>query len=292
MIDRRAVAPATAARPNAMTVDLDAVAHNVRELKNQAGDGVTFVAALKANAYGFGLNAIANTVLAAGADMLAVASVDDAIALRGSGIGAPIMLYGGTRPDPQVIAEVGAHDIIVTVLDEADVVAYGSAGTTVRAMVKVDVGLERLGVEPGSAAALVRRLVSQPGLELAGLYTHLHVPGGTMTDISAYVDWQYRRFVDFLTELDRDGIDVPLRIAASSGSIRLSEGMTLNGVDVGSLLFGLEPPGPTDRDLGLRQALVGVTSRLTQARPRLRTEFVDQSPIPTRRPMILGVIPF
>jgi alanine racemase len=292
MIDGGAVARATAARPNAMTVDLDAVAHNVRELKNRAGDDVTFVAALKANAYGFGLNAIADTVLAAGADMLAVASVDDAIALRGSGIGAPIMLYGGTRPDRQVIAEVGAHDIIVTVLDEADVVAYGSAATTVRAMVKVDVGLERLGVEPGGAAALVRRLVREPGLELAGLYTHLHVPRGTMSHISAYVDWQYRRFVDVLTELDSDGIDVPLRIAASSGSIRLSEGMTLNGVDVGSLLFGLEPPGPTDRDLGLRQALVGVTSRLTQARPRLRTEFVDQSPIPTGRPMILGVIPF
>ena len=73
---------------------------------------------------------------------------------------------------------------------------------------------------------------------------------------------------------------------------RAAEGMTLNGIDVGSLLFGLEPPGPTDRDLGLRQALVGITSRLTQVRPRLRTEFVDQSPIPTGRPMLLGVIPF
>ena len=91
MIDGGAVARATAARQNAMTVDLDSVAHNVRELKNQAGDDVTFVAALKANAYGFGLNAIAETVLAAGADMLAVASVDDAIAIRGSGISAPIM---------------------------------------------------------------------------------------------------------------------------------------------------------------------------------------------------------
>ncbi len=68
--------------------------------------------------------------------------------------------------------------------------------------------------------------------------------------------------------------------------------MTLNGIDVGSLLYGLEPPGPTDRDLGLRQALVGITSRLTQVRPRLRTDFVDQSPIPTGRPMLLGVIPF
>jgi alanine racemase len=287
-----AVALAPQARPNAMTVDLGAVSHNVRRLKAQSGEGVTFVAALKANAYGFGLRAVAETVLAAGADALAVASLDDAISLRESGVRTPIMLYGGTRASRQVIHEIVTHDIIVTVLDEADIAAYGSAGSTVRAMVKVDVGLERLGVEPHRTAELVRRLVGQPGLDLAGMYTHLHVPRGKITDISAYVEWQYRRFVDVITELERDGIRVPLRIAASSGSIRLSEGMTLNGIDVGSLLFGLEPPGPTDRDLGLRQALVGVTSRLTQVRPRFRTDFPDQSPIPTGRAMLLGVIPF
>ena len=283
---------ASDARPNAMTVDLGAVAHNVRQLRTQLGGDFTFVAALKANAYGFGLPAIADAVLAAGADILAVASVDDAISLRVSGVRAPILLYGGTRPNRQVIDEVTAHDIIVTVLDDADVAAYGAAGSTIRAMVKVDVGLERLGVEPDMAAPLVRRVADQPGLELAGVYTHLHVPRGTIPDVSAYIEWQYGRFVDVITELQRDGIAVPLRIAASSGSLRLSDRMTLNGIDVGSLLYGLEPPGPTDRDLGLRQALVGITSRLTQVRPRVRNEYVDQSPIPAGRPMLLGVIPF
>ncbi len=287
-----AVAIAIDARPNAMTVDLRAVAHNVRQLRTRLDSDFTFVAALKANAYGFGLTAVADAVLAAGVDMLAVASLDDVITLRASGVRQPIILYGGTRPGPRVIDEVVEHDVTVTILDDADVEAYGAAGSTIRVLVKVDVGLERLGVEPDGAVALTRRVVEQPGLQLAGLYTHLHVPRGSISDMSPYVEWQYARFVDVIAELERDGIAVPLRIAASSGSLRLSDRMTLNGIDVGSLLYGLEPPGPTDRDLGLRQGLVGITSRLTQVRPRLRTDFVDQSPIPIGRPMLLGVIPF
>ncbi len=154
-----AVAIATEARPNAMTVDLGAVAHNVRQLRTQLGGDFTFVAALKANAYGFGLTAIADAVLAAGADALAVASLDDVISLRASGVRQPIILYGGTRPNRRVIDEVVEHDVTVTILDDADVAAYGAAGSTVRALVKVDVGLERLGVEPDGAVALTRRVV-------------------------------------------------------------------------------------------------------------------------------------
>ena len=78
-------------RPNVLHVDLDAIAHNARTLRARCGD-VTFVAALKANAYGFGLIPVARTVLAAGADMLAVVRVDHAIELREAGITAPILL--------------------------------------------------------------------------------------------------------------------------------------------------------------------------------------------------------
>ncbi len=94
-----------------------------------------------------------------------------------------------------------------------------------------------------------------------------------------------------LAELEADGVTVPLRMAASSGALRLTDAMTLNAIDVGSLLYGLEPPGPSDRDLGLRPALVSLSSRLTSVRTRFRTEFVAQSPIPTGRDVQLGVIP-
>lgn len=282
----------TDARPNSMNVDLDAIRDNVRRLRSRLGGDVTFVAALKANAYGFGLSTIAPAVLSAGADALAVASVDDAIGLRASGIRQPIVLYGGTRPTPRVISEVVGHDITVTILDEADVQAYGAAGAPIKALLKVDVGLERLGALPSEAMAIARLIDRHPTLALAGLYTHLHVPHGRVDEVSAYLEWQFARFVAVVTDLEREGVAIPLKMAASSGTLRLSDSMTLNAIDVGSLLYGLEPPGPTDRNLHLRSALISITSRLTQVRLRERTEFVDLSPIPTGRPVRLGVIPF
>ncbi len=264
----------------------------MRRLRAALGGDFTFVASLKANAYGFGLSTVASTVLSAGADALAVASVDDAIELRRLvGAGRPIILYGGTRPSRRVVNEVVEHDITVTVLDTADIEAYGSADSAVKALLKVDVGLERLGAMPDEAAELARRIDRHPGLVLAGVYTHLHVPRGSVEAVSAYLEWQYDRFVAVLDELEADGVAVPIKMAASSGALRLTDAMTLNAIDVGSLLYGLEPPGPADRDLGLLPALISITSRLTSVRDRLRTEFVEQSPIPTGRPVRLGVIP-
>jgi alanine racemase len=287
-----AVEIAADARPNALNIDLGAIAHNVRQLRAALGGDFTFVASLKANAYGFGLSTVAGTVLSAGADALAVASVDDAIDLRRLvGAGRSIILYGGTRPSRRVIGEVIENDLTVTVVDEADISAYGAAGAGVKCLLKVDVGLERLGAMPEDAAGLARQIDRHPGLALAGVYTHLHVPRGGVAEISAYLEWQYARFVAVLSELEADGVAVPLKMAASSGALRLTDAMTLNAIDVGSLLYGLEPPGPSDRDLGLRPALVSITSRLTSVRDRLRKDFVDQSPIPTGREVRLGVIP-
>ena len=100
-------AEAAELRPSALEVDLGAIAHNVRTLRARCGgDGVTFVAALKANAYGFGLLPVARTVVAAGADVIAVARLEHAVALREAGIRVPVLLYAGLRPLPAVVHAV------------------------------------------------------------------------------------------------------------------------------------------------------------------------------------------
>ena len=274
-----------------LDVDLDAIAHNVGELRRRYPD-VTFVAALKANAYGFGLLPVARTVLAVGADQVAVARLEHALELRAAGIRVPIVLYAGLRPEPDLIAAVARNDVTVTIVDEADMRAYATTSEPIRALVKVDVGLGRLGIEPDAAAGLIRAIAAAPSLELAGVYTHVHVPPGAVADVSRYVRWQFERFRGVLDEAEAARIEVPLRIAASSGALRLTDDMGLNGIDVGTLLFGLDPPGPSDRDLALRPALVRLATRLSQVRDVERHEFAALSPIPTGRPVRLGVIPF
>ena len=237
---------------------------------------------------------VARTVLAAGADVIAVARLEHALALREAGVSAPILLYAGLRPDPAVVEAIARHNVTVTVVDASDLAAFGSGGRPVRAVVKVDVGLARLGVEPPGAVALVRAVHEHPALDLAGVYTHLHVPPGAPDDVGPYVEWQFERFAGVLDALASAAIDVPLRIAVSSGAIRLLDGMTLNGIDVGTLLFGLDPPNSSDRpgrDLGLRPALVKLSTRLSQVRDVRRDDFPRQSPIPTGRIVRLGVIP-
>ena len=202
-------------RPNSMDVDVAAIAHNVRRLRDACG-AVTMVAALKANAYGFGLLPVAETVLAAGADALAVVRIDHAVELRGAGITVPIILYAGVPPDQDAIAAIERHDLTVTIVDHETRRAYASAGHRIRALVKVDVGLERLGAAPADAADLARAVAGEPSLDLAGVYTHLHVPAGALEPVDRYVRWQFERFAAVLDDLDRAGVPVTLRMAVSS----------------------------------------------------------------------------
>ena len=148
-------------RPNAMTVDLEAIKRNTRRIRASVGS-VTFVAALKSNAYGFGLVPVAEAVLSAGADVLAVANVREALTLRDAGIDSPIIIYGGTRPTPVVVTTVASHRLMPTLLDRADAEAFANSGTTISAMLKVDVGLERLGVAPDGAAELASFVQESP----------------------------------------------------------------------------------------------------------------------------------
>lgn len=82
-------------RPNRFEVDLGAIAHNVREVRRLVGDSTRIVSALKANAYGFGLGPVAETVVASGGDVISVADMSDAVFLRERGIQTPLIALSG-----------------------------------------------------------------------------------------------------------------------------------------------------------------------------------------------------
>ena len=91
-------------------IDLDAIDHNVRELRRITHPRARMMAVVKADGYGHGAVEVARTVLAAGADMLAVARIDEAIGLRQAGLDAPILVFSPTSPD--FAANLIAHDLI------------------------------------------------------------------------------------------------------------------------------------------------------------------------------------
>lgn len=277
-------------RPNVLRVDLGAIAHNLAEVRRIAGSGARIFAALKADAYGFGLERVAETVVAGGADVIAVADIADALRLRDRGIETPILLYAGNLADRASVEAVESNRLMPTILDRESAECYAAhAGGPVRVFIKIDVGLERLGVLPARAAALARQVRALPHLELHGVYTHVDVPGGPRAE--EYVAWQIERYRAACAELEAEGPPVPVKMAASSAVLRCDPDAAFDAVDPGHMLFGLTPPGPLNVGADLRPAFHSLTSRIIHAREIERERFLDLAPFPLRAGMRFGVIP-
>ncbi|HJT95277.1 MAG TPA: alanine racemase, partial [Mycobacterium sp.] len=152
----------TSVRPNAAAeavVDLDAIAHNVRLLREHAGSAQV-MAVVKADGYGHGAAQVGRTALAAGAAELGVATVDEALALRRDGITGPVLAWlhpPGTDFAPAVAADIQIALSSVRQLAEL-LDAVERTGRTATVTVKVDTGLNRNGVSAAEYPTMLTAL--------------------------------------------------------------------------------------------------------------------------------------
>ena len=254
-------------------VDLDALAHNYRLLRGLA-PGAKFLGLVKADAYGHGAAPIAKKLQALGADMLAAACLDEAIALRESGIALPILCLGQTPPE--LAGELLAYDITQTVGDletgKALSEAAVKAGKTLKIHVKVDTGMGRLGFvyyEDDDEAALERAgkeiesLCALPGLEPEGIFTHFANADGS----EAYTKNQCARIHDVFGELWERGLHQfkIYHCAASAAVLNYSwTKVYMNMIRPGIALYGYVPD-PSVKDPGLKPVMT-VKSRIAAVR--------------------------
>jgi alanine racemase len=233
-------------------VDHAALRHNLRVLRDLA-PGAEVIAVVKANAYGHGATAVAATLVAEGVSRLAVATVDEAVALRTAGIGAAIVVLWGIGPDEASL--VAQHDLEPIVTDERDAgwaaAAGASSGRRIGVHLKVDTGLGRQGVDPGNAVALAARIVRDPHLALVGTMSHLAVAG----EDEAYTDVQLVRLARVVDAMRSSGIDPGLVHVSASGGILAGHVTHAGAVRPGITLYGLLPAWARDRDPGLRPVL-------------------------------------
>lgn len=154
-------------------IDLAALTHNLAVVRRHAPDA-RVMAVVKADAYGHGLLTVAHT-LAAHADALAVARLDEALQLRAGGIGAPIAVLEGVfdAEDLQLAADLRL-DLVVHHTLQVDLLERVPLPDRVRVWLKVDTGMGRLGVDVEEAGALWRRLSDCPAVAgPVGWMTHL-----------------------------------------------------------------------------------------------------------------------
>jgi alanine racemase len=274
-------------RPTVLQVDLAAAAANVRAVRQLVGPDRKIFAVVKADGYGHGAAELGATFLAHGADALGVADLGEGIRLRQRGIVAPIVVYPNSLPE--AAPEALAHGLIPTLVDLESAHAYAQAATgPCDVFVKIDVGLERLGVPAEQAVKTITTMLELPRLRLAGLCAHPHAAADTDP---AYAEWQTARFTAVVDELLARGIGVPIRLLAASPFVLRFPQTYLNAVDPGRMLYGITFPGEVS-PLPLRPTLRALVTRviaLKELQPRER--FADAAPFPVRAPMRLGVIP-
>lgn len=235
-----------ALRPTWAEINLDALTHNYGEVRRLVGPEVKILGVVKTDAYGHGSLECARALCQAGVDMLAVAFIDEAIALRQGGITAEIVLLGFTAVEH--IADLVRWEVIPGVyqLDFARALSEHCEKIGIRhpIHVKIDTGMGRIGIGWREAAAEIEAMSQLAGLELQGLFSHFSTADA---QDKSYTNEQTRRFKAVIAELEQKQIEIPLKHIANSAAIFDVEGVHFNMVRPGIILYGLYPSAEVDR---------------------------------------------
>lgn len=248
-------------RPTWLEIDLSAIAHNTRRIKEIVGPDVDVMVTLKADAYGHGAIKVAQTALNNGATWLGVACLPEAQILRDAGITAPILILGYT-PAWQardslrygVRATVFSIDV-ARALSRAAVALDQEA----RVHVKVDTGMHRLGLFPEDALGFIQEIRDLPNLVIEGLFTHFSVADEADEWYREYTGQQLQKFQRLLSELDEAGIETAVIHAANSAATLTRPEAHFNLVRPGIAIYGLAPSPDVPLPQDFRPALTWKT---------------------------------
>jgi alanine racemase len=234
-------------RPTYVEIDLDAIAHNVRAFKDLISPS-RLCTVVKADAYGHGDVPVANTALDAGADLVAVALIEEGIRLREAGMDAEILLL--SEPEPESAADIVRWDLIPTIYSTPFLEALAARGESLGVHLKVDTGMHRVGAAPEDLEGLVTAVQSTPNLDLAAIWTHFPV---------ADKDPSYTRHqIEIFDELTL-GFECPAtHMANTAGAVLFPEARkSLARVGLGT--YGLHPCDETRDVVELRPAMRLIT---------------------------------
>ncbi len=244
-------------RPTWVEIDVDAIAHNTRQVKEMIGPNVELMVVLKADAYGHGAARLARVVLSNGAERIAVASLSEAIGLRDAGISAPMLVLGYSPA--WTARQALLNDVSVTLYDVDIARAFGRAaadlGRSAVVHVKVDTGMGRLGLLPNEVLPLLLDLEALPHLRVEGVFTHFSVADSTDELHRDHTTIQLERFRDMLAKLDEARVCPPLVHAANSAAILTRPEAHFGMVRLGISLYGLDPSSSVKCPTSFRRAL-------------------------------------
>ena len=242
-------------------IDLQAVAHNVRQIRSRLAPKTALMAVVKADAYGHGAVTIARTVLQHGASWLGVATIPEGIELREAGIDAPILLLGATNTPAQVRA-IARWNLQPTLCTPKQALIFAETLTQpLPVHLKLDTGMSRLGA-PWQEAVAFAQLVRSPHLQLASVYSHL----ATADDPNpAMMRQQQQRYEQAIAALRHAGIQPPRLHLANSAATLSDRRLHYDLVRTGLAIYGLHPALHLRSAIDL-QPVMQIKARVTQVK--------------------------
>ena len=216
-------------------VNLDSIEKNILCLKKYLKPGAKLFAVVKADAYGHGAVMIAPVLLAAGVDFLGVSSIDEGLQLREAKIDAPILVLGAV---PVWSFDWAAtNNISVSVFSDEHIQAckqtFEKTGIKTKVHVKIDTGMNRIGVRPEDAVEFIKKIQSCDFIKLEGIFTHF-----ATAETESYAFEQYKKFRSVVDNVNTEGL---LIHCCNTSAVICYDNFDYNMARVGVGIYGLQP---------------------------------------------------
>lgn len=222
-------------RDSWVEVNLEHLAQNVKAIKNLVKPGVKLLAVVKADAYGHGATMVAPTMLASGVDMLGVASIDEGLDLRNAKIGCEILVLGAVPV--WAFESLAENDISVSIFSLEHIAAckqaFARTGKKVKAHIKVDTGMNRIGVSEADATEFIKNVQASEFIDLKGVFSHL-----ACAEDEEESQKQFTAFNEIISQIDKTNLT--LHVLNTAGTMSYPD-YQFNMVRAGIGLYGLMP---------------------------------------------------
>ena len=276
-------------RPTHCAIDHGALRWNLQQVRAKVGAHVKILSMVKANAYGHGAVAAAKTLVAAGADALGVATLDEGMELRQAGIRAPILVVAGVYADQ--LALFIAHSLTPAIYDLGGLTELEAAaeknGTPLKIHLKIDTGMGRLGLPAADIDGWLPQLRALKALKIDGVFSHF----STAESVDgAYTRMQLELFTSVVKRLRAAGIACPFHFANSAATIT-DPGAYFDMVRPGIMLYGAYPSPAMAQQIVLKPALSWHTKIVQLKRVPAGTSISYGQTFITQRESLIATLP-
>ncbi|HRN51448.1 MAG TPA: alanine racemase [Anaerolineales bacterium] len=240
-------------RPTHLQIDLARLGSNLQAIQAHVG-AAQVMPILKANAYGHGLVRVGQYMQSLGVGRIGVAYLEEGILLREAGVTTPILVLGGILGSQAPLFL--QHGLTLTVsstqkLEQVEAAA-AAAGVVAKVHLKIDTGMERIGVHYYNAAGLLEATLRCKHVEVEGIFSHF--ANADAADLSS-ARVQVERFKEVLRFYERHSLPTPLRHMANSGAVLQLPESWMDMVRPGILLYGVYPSAQAQRTVAVQPAL-------------------------------------